>query len=94
MMSHSTYLKLRPYLVKAKIMAGATDAITGGYDKVGVGGIDFASAQWSGYASWHTGSNSSFTSFANNDGNPDQYIERRVYISSSYDGRTCGVKLG
>ncbi len=85
MMSSSTYLKYRPHMVKAKMLAGATDTISGGWDKVGLGGIDFASAQWSGSAKWYEGENNSFVTFANADGTIDNYIEKRVYISSYWD---------
>ncbi len=83
MMSRSTYLKYKPYLVKATLLAGATDAIIGGSDKVGLGGIDFASAQWSGYYQWYTGNNSAFDYYAKYDGGSSSYyIEKRIYISS------------
>ncbi|MGR8930724.1 MAG: S8 family serine peptidase [Gammaproteobacteria bacterium] len=85
MMSGSTYLMYKPYLAKAKLLAGATDPISGGYDKVGLGGIDFASAQWSGYYQWYSGSNSSFSTFDSDDGNADGYVEKRIYITSSWD---------
>lgn len=85
MMSSSTYLKNKPYLAKAKLLAGATDSISGGYSKVGLGGIDFRSAQWSGYYQWYSGGNSSFTTFDANDGNSDGYVEKRIYISSSWN---------
>ncbi len=85
MMSHSTYLQYRPYLLKAKLLAGATDPISGGYGKVGLGGIDFRSAQWSGYWAWYSGNNSSFGYFDTQDGNSDGYVEKRIYISSSWD---------
>jgi hypothetical protein len=85
MMSHSTYLKHRPYLVYAKLLSGATDAITGGYNKVGLGGIDFASAQWSGYWQYYTGGNSSFSYFDGLDGSSDGYITKKIYISSSWN---------
>jgi hypothetical protein len=85
MMSSSTYLKYRPYLAKAKLLAGATDSISGGYDKVGLGGIDFRSAEWSGYAVWYAGSNSSFSNFDSQDGSSDGYVTKRIYISSSWD---------
>jgi hypothetical protein len=84
MMSSSTYLKYRPYLAKAKILAGATDSISGGFDKVGVGGIDFLSAQYSGYWAWWSGNNSSWTTFDKNDGSSDGYVTTRIYISSSF----------
>ncbi|WP_062065622.1 S8 family serine peptidase [Cellvibrio sp. OA-2007] len=84
MMSSSTYLKYRPYLAKAKMLAGATDAISGGFDKVGLGGIDFLSAQYSGYWAWWSGNNSSWSTFDKNDGNSDGYITARIYISNGY----------
>ena len=86
MMSSSTYLKGKPYLVKAKMLAGATDGIGGGSNKVGLGGIDFASAHWSGHAFWWEGNNGSFTSFAQTDGGSSStYVEKRVYISAFWD---------
>lgn len=85
MMSSSTYLKYRPYLLKAKLLAGATDNISGGYDKTGLGGVDFASAQWSGYYQWYSGSNSAFDYFDEQDGSDDGYVEKRIYISSGWD---------
>lgn len=85
MMSSSTYLKYRPYLLKAKLLAGATDTISGGYDKTGLGGIDFASAQWSGYYQWYSGGNSAFDYFDEQDGSDDGYVEKRIYISSGWD---------
>ena len=86
MMSSSTYLKGKPYLAKAKLLAGATDVISGGANAVGLGGIDFASAHWSGYAYWWEGGNGSFNSFASSDGGTsNSYLERRVYISSGWD---------
>jgi hypothetical protein len=85
MMSSSTYLKGKPYLVKAKMLAGATDAISGGSDKVGLGGIDFASAQWSGYYQWYEGENNAFAYFAETDGTNDAYVEKQIYIGSYWD---------
>ncbi len=85
MMSHSTYLQYRPQLVKAKIMAGATDPISGGYNKVGLGGIDFASAQWSGHWFWWSGGTSAFNTFDGQDGVADNYVVKTVYINNSWD---------
>jgi hypothetical protein len=84
MMSYTTALQYRPYLAKANMLAGATDTISGGYDKVGLGGIDFASAHWSGEWQWYSGNNSSFSHFDQQDGKSDGYVEKRVYISSSW----------
>jgi hypothetical protein len=86
MMSASSYLKLRPQLVMAKMLAGATDPITGGYDKVGQGGIDFLSAQYSGHWAWWSGGNAAFNTFAQTDGGISAtQIEHKVYIQSSWD---------
>lgn len=85
MMSHSTYLKYRPQLVKAKIMAGATDPISGGYNKVGLGGIDFASAQWSGHWFWWSGGTSAFNTFDGQDGAADNHIVKQVYIANTWE---------
>lgn len=85
MMSHSTYLQYRPQLVKAKIMAGATDPIDGGYNKVGLGGIDFASAQWSGHWFWWSGGTGAFSTFDGQDGATDNYVVKTVYIDKSWD---------
>ena len=85
MMSSSTYLKGKPYLVKAKMLAGSTDSISGGLEKTGLGGIDFESAQWSGYYRWYEGSNSSFEYFDQADGNNDNYVTKRIYISRYWD---------
>ncbi|MBL8251696.1 MAG: S8 family serine peptidase [Candidatus Competibacter sp.] len=85
MMSHSTYLQYRPQLVKAKMLAGATDPISGGYDKVGLGGIDFASAQWSGHWFWWSGGVNAFSTFDAQDGKTDDYVVKTVFISNSWD---------
>lgn len=84
MMSGASYLVQRPYLLKAKMLAGATDSISGGYDKVGLGGIDFLSTHYSGHASWWSGNNGSFNSFDSGDGSSDGYISKRVYISGGW----------
>ena len=81
--SFSTYLQYRPQLVKAKIVAGATDPIGGGYDKVGLGGIDCASAHWSGYWFWWSGGTGAFSTFDGQDGAADNYAAKTVYISKS-----------
>ncbi|MBK7543451.1 MAG: S8 family serine peptidase [Candidatus Competibacteraceae bacterium] len=85
MMSHSTYLQYRPQLVKAKLLAGATDPISGGYDKVGLGGIDFASAQWSGHWYWWSGGTNAFNTFDAQDGATDGYVVKTLFVSNSWD---------
>ena len=90
LMSRYGALKYRPYLLNAVMLAGATDDIasnnsTSKLEKVGLGGIDFASAAWNGWYWYWTGNNSSFNSFASSDGNNDQYIEKKFYIPNSWD---------
>ena len=84
-MSDSTWLKSKPHLVKAKILSGATDSISGGADAVGLGGIDFLSGHYNGRNYWWSGSNSAFSSWDSADGSSDGYVEREVTISNSWD---------
>ncbi len=74
----------RPHLTYAAMIGGATDAITGGFDKVGVGGIDFLSAYYNGSAWFWQGSNASFADFDAGDGASDGYIEKVVYIDQAW----------
>lgn len=57
MMGAYTWMKATPYLMKAVMLGGATDSITGGYDKVGLGGIDFYSAYYNFWSWWWWGGN-------------------------------------
>ena len=85
MMSDSTWLQSRPHLVKAKMLSGAVNSITGGSSKVGLGGINYFSAFYNGTNSWWQGGNGSFSTFDSWDSNPNNsYIERQVTLSSSY----------
>ena len=83
--ARSPYLRYRPQLVKAKIVAGATDPISDGYDKVGSGGIDCASAQWNSHWFWWSGGACAFSAFDGQDGAADNYPAKTVYISKSCD---------
>lgn len=83
MMSSSSYLKYRPYLAKAKMLAGATDTINGGFDKVGVGGIDFLSTQYNGHWYWWSGNNSQWSQFDRNDGSSDNYVTRKITLTAN-----------
>jgi hypothetical protein len=85
-MSQSTWQKNKPHLVKAKQIAGATDEIAGGYDKVGVGGIDFLSSHYDGWNFWWHGNNGDFSSWDAADGVADNYITQQVFIPNTYDG--------
>jgi hypothetical protein len=85
MLSENPVFRGRPYLLKAKLLAGATDRIQGGYDKVGLGGIDYLIPYWPDYEIgrywWHDGDNSSFHELDARDGKYDGNIEIPVYIS-------------
>ncbi|HNP28103.1 MAG TPA: S8 family serine peptidase [Nitrospirales bacterium] len=85
MMSHRTFLQYRPYLLRANMLAGATDPIAGGFNKVGLGGIDFASAHWNGWYWYWTGNNDAFEYFDSQDGNDNGAIEKTFYISNGWD---------
>lgn len=84
MMSHTTALQYRPYLAKANLLAGATDPVGGGANRVGHGGIDFLSAQWYGYWSWWSGGADSWNYFDGLDGSNDGIVTRKVYIPASW----------
>lgn len=85
MLSHSAHLRYRPYLAKAQILAGATTSVTGGYDRVGLGGIDFRTTTRNGYWSWWSGGSNSWNHFDGLDGVNDNRVTRRVYIPASWD---------
>ena len=83
MMSSKTWLRLRPHLAKAFVMAGSRHSIGGGEDAVGVGGLDFHDAFWSNKNYWWEGNNASFINFARNDGENNTSIEKRIWLNSS-----------
>ena len=84
LLSSYSFLRDKPYLLRASMISGATDRITGGSDKVGTGGIDFLSTHyWWGLYYW-TGANNSFNTYANGDGEPNGYIEQKMYIPNSW----------
>ncbi len=78
----SVYLD-RPYVVYASMIGGATDAITGGFDKVGHGGIDFLSTYYDGWTYYYNGNNASFNSFDAADGVTDGNIDKVFNITST-----------
>lgn len=85
MMSGYSWLQLKPYYIKSIMLAGASDIISGGVDKVGVGGIDFYRTYYNSTNTWWEGSNSSFSYFDSIDSYPNNgSIDRVVYLSSSY----------
>jgi hypothetical protein len=82
MMSGWSFYRDRPEAVYATMIAGATDAITGGLDKVGAGGIDFLSTYYNGWAFSYIGGNGDYESFDAWDGADDGGIEQVVYIDA------------
>lgn len=84
MMSDLAVLVDRPYLVKARMLAGATDVIRGDSDQLGVGGIDFKSAHFHGKWAYWSGSNSDFAKFDAADGTTDGNIERKIAITGKW----------
>jgi hypothetical protein len=93
-LSSYSWLQYKAHLAKAKQLGGATDPIAGDAtgitmweipDKTGVGGIDFLSGHYDGWNYWMHGGNSDFSSLDADDGSPDGYITREVFISSAHD---------
>ncbi len=84
MMSDLTVLMDRPYLLKARMLAGATDVIQGNSDQLGVGGIDFQSAHYDGYWAYWAGANGDFTKYDAADGKADGFIDRKITITSEW----------
>lgn len=85
LMEAYSWMVLKPYYIKALLLSGAKKTISGGSDKVGVGGVDFYTTYYSHTNTWWEGGNSSFDYFDSNDTVPDSgYIERPVTLSSSY----------
>ncbi|HET8706042.1 MAG TPA: S8 family serine peptidase [Pseudomonadales bacterium] len=84
LMAKYSFYRHRPHVVNAVMIGGATDAITGGKDKVGAGGIDFLSTAYNGWHYYYQGSNSAFSSFDSGDGSSDGYITKKVYIPNSW----------
>lgn len=85
LMSASHHFIYRPYLAKAKLLAGATNQVSGGYNKVGLGGINFETTQWNGIWSWWSGDAQSWDHFDAFDGDMDGAVTYQVYIPLSWD---------
>ena len=85
LMSAYSWLKLRPYYIKALMLAGADNNISGGVDKVGLGGINFYRTHYNGTCTSWEGGNDSFSYFDSIDPYPNNgLIDDEVYLSSSY----------
>ena len=72
LMSNYSWMKHKPHLMKAVMLAGATKSISGGEDKVGVGGIDFRSANYNGHFKWWT--NASYDYYKSHDSGTNNSI--------------------
>lgn len=84
LISKYTFYRLRPQVINAVMIGGATDTIGGGKDKVGVGGIDFLSAAYNGWHYYYQGGNTAFNTFDQGDGATDSYITKKVSISNGW----------
>jgi subtilisin family serine protease len=71
LISKYSFYRLRPHAVNAVMIGGATDAISSGKDKVGVGGIDFLSAAYNGWHYYYQGGNGAFNTLDKGDGAAD-----------------------
>lgn len=92
LLSAYSFMRLRPALIKASMIAGATKPITGGFDKVGLGACDFYSAYYNGHFYWWSGANSSYSYFDSTDPLPNNgYID--VYQSLSASLSTVRASL-
>jgi hypothetical protein len=89
MMSGWGYYQVRPEAIYATMIAGATDSITGGFDKVGVGGIDFSSTYFNGAAYSFIGANGDFEWFDAADGWDDAGIDTWVYVTAGWKVRVA-----
>lgn len=63
LMSARPWYQLRPQLIKAAMLAGASKKIIGDPDRVGVGGADFRRTFYGGKGYWWSGTNASFAHF-------------------------------
>ena len=87
LLSKYSWLQLRPYYFKSFLLASATKSISGGTDKVGVGGIDFYDSVYSSSNHWWTGD---FSHAASHDGGSDSTkIEKTYNLSSGRDVRVA-----
>lgn len=85
LMGEYTWLQLRPYYLKASMLAGADKAIAGGVDKVGVGGINFHRNYFNGTNTWWEGNNGSFAVHDGADYLPNNgYVDREVYLDAGH----------
>jgi hypothetical protein len=65
-MSAMSFVRLRPALAKAQLMATALTAVAGGFNRVGVGGVRYPEGMGNYTAMWWEGANGCFDVFAVN----------------------------
>jgi hypothetical protein len=83
-MSAYSWLRLRPHLAKAFLIAGACDPISGGFDKVGWGGSDYMCGNSDGNAWWYEGANNAFATWDSQDYLPNNgALDIKFNVSSS-----------
>ncbi len=87
LLSKYSWLQLRPYWFKSLLLATSTKSISGGEDKVGVGGIDFYDAVYNGKNTYWTGS---FDYWSSHDGGIISTKIEKVYnLSAGKDMRAA-----
>ncbi len=87
LLSQYSWLQLRPYWFKSLLLAISTKSISGGEDKVGVGGIDFYDAVYYSKNSYWTGS---FDYWSSHDGGTISTKIEKVYnLSAGKDMRAA-----
>ena len=99
-MSQSKWFTRKPALMKALMLAGATDSISGDGEpfgaieeinsqgiptKTGVGGINFKSANYSATKYYWSSDNAGFHDLDAADGAFDKYLTQEVFVDDSYD---------
>ncbi len=84
LLSAYSWLRLRPSYLKAYLIAGSDKVVAGGLDKVGVGGLNFHRAFYSGSNTWYEGANNSYAGFDAGDYLPNNgYIDQQVFINAA-----------
>lgn len=84
LMSSYSWLRLKPYYLKASMLAGADKSVSGGADKVGVGGLSFYRNYYNSTNTWWEGDNASFSTHDANDYLPNNgFVDRAVTLDAS-----------
>ena len=86
LLSNYPHLEGHAALSKAMILATSNLEISGGEDKVGVGGLNYYAARYLWESSWWSGNPNyqGYSYFANNDNGSDpEMIERNVYLNKN-----------